>query len=93
MKSYYQNIIPEYDRFKQLHALLAVGVEFEIRMLRVGALKQEASDRISNGRYDSIDDLIYLRRAVSEGDKILQDLAEDKQQIEKHFQELQYLLN
>jgi hypothetical protein len=59
----------------------------------LGAAIKEASDRISSGRYNSIDELIELRNAVPVGSERLQDLKETQKIVEKDYRELVYLLN
>jgi len=66
---------------------------YNIRTALLGSAIQEAHDRVSSGRYNSVDELIELRNAIPAGEKRLQDLKEIKGLVDKDFQDLKYLLN
>lgn len=93
MEENFYHFIPEYEQFKHLHTLMELKAIYHIRTTLLGSAIQEASDRISSGRYNSVDELIELRNVVPVGSERLQDLKETQKIVEKDYHELVYLLN
>ena len=93
MEENFYHFIPEYEQFKQLHTLIELKAIYHTRTTLLGSAIQEANDRISSGRYNSIDEMVELRNVLPVGEKRLQELREMKEKLEKEINELTYLLN
>lgn len=91
--TYYQAQIIEYNTLWYLHELGKLKPKYETRIHLLRSAIREANDRISSGRYNSIDEMVELRNVLPVGEKRLQELREMKEKLEKEYNELIYLLN
>lgn len=93
MRSNLSEVICEYNTLTQLHQLLLLSFETKIKLSVLEPAIKEAHDRINNGLYIDIDELIELKTAISLGTKRYQELKEVLKAIDGDVNEIKYILN
>ena len=89
----YKEKILELQQFDQLHRLMALDIQYCLRLEALGSALNNAREQISGDSDISINELFELMEALPKGEKRFQMLKENKRKVRKDIDSLLYLLN